>query len=389
MSLEIISFNSKDYKHLNEFYRFPLSLYRNDPNFIYPMKMDLMGNKILGTHGLFTSHHPFHNHADVQYMIAKKGNDIVGRISCSINHTYNDHHKKKSGAFGFFEVTEDYDVAKALLDKGVNWITSKGMNEILGPQNFSSNESWGLLIEGYEHLPFMETPYNKVYYKEFLEKYGFQKAKDMIAQIMPVKMSETTTKRHDRLTRIVDRIKREREITIRPINLKKGFMDDIEIMRTIYNDAWKDNWGFVPINKEEMDHAAQNLKIVADQGLIQFAYVKDEPAGFIGSIPDVNEMIGPSYGFMGHSDYFRIIKILLKRRKVKRVRLMLLGILEKYKKIGMDAVLYYESFNNAHTKHYENCEISWLLEDNVLVIRAGESMGGKKYKTWRIYSLNI
>ncbi len=390
MTLNIIPFTPGDKRKLKQFVRFPLKLYKNDPNYVAPMKMDLIGNRLLGVHGLLCDDHPFHKHGTVRYFMAENEKGIVGRLACCVNDHYNTYHNTRIGVFGFFEVIDDYDIAKSLLDKGIQWLQQVGMTDVLGPMNFSTNESLGLLIEGFDHYPFMETPYNKKYYQDFIERYGFMKEKDMFAQLMPVKQTEQTQKRHDRLKRITERIKSTKNITIRPIDLGKGFLDDIKLMRKIYTQAWNKNWGFVPITEEEMIHAAQNMKLVADKGLFHFAYVKGEPAGFIGSLPDVNEMIGSGMNPITGSDYFRVLMIFLKRRKVKRVRLFLFGILESYKKIGLDAVLYHESFKNAHESgHYEECEISWLLEDNILVLRAGESMGAKQYKTWRIFKLPI
>ena len=382
LTIELVEFDNRDKKNLKRFVDFANDLYADDPNYVRPLRMDLIGNRLLGMHGLLVWDHPFHEHAEVCYLLAEKGNEVVGRVAVFVNQSHIDFHKTKTGGFGFFEVVEDFEVAQSLLDRAVDWLKDKGMTELLGPMNFSGNETWGLLIDGFETYPYMETPYNKKYYSEFLERYGLKKAKDLIAQVMDVKKTSETEKRHERLSRIVEKLKLSRDIVTRPIDLGKGFSADIELMRQIYNDAWSGNWGFVPMGKEEFHHTAENIKLVADQGLIHFVYVKGEAAGFIGSIPDVNEMIGNK-----GSDYLRVLRVFKKRRKVKRVRLLLFGIIKKYKKIGLDAVLYHVSFNHAHEKGtYEECEISWLLEDNVLVIRAGESMGGRHYKTWRLYS---
>ncbi|GMT48519.1 MAG: hypothetical protein IEMM0008_0058 [bacterium] len=392
MALNITQFTPGDKRRLKQFVQFPLKLYKNDPNYVPQMKMELLGNKLLGVKGLLTKDHPFHKQADIHYFMVIKGKEVLGRLACCINHRYNSYHNVKVGSFGFFEVIEDYGVAKQLLDQGVEWVRQMGMTEMMGPLNFSQDETLGILIEGFEYFPYINTVYNKRYYQGFLERYGFTKAKDLIAQRMSVKLTEETRKRHERLDRIVERIKRKKDITIRSLHLKdkKRFIEDVKLMKDIYNDAWAGNWGILPVTEEESLDASESLKLIADPGLVNFAYVKGKPAAMIINLPDVNEMTRSGNSFWGRSDYIKLLKIVFRRRKVKRVRLWALGILKEYQKIGLDAVLYHESFKYAQQKgHYEECEISWLLEDNVLVLRAGESMGAKQYKTWRIFKLPI
>ncbi len=389
--IEIISFYPDDKANLKQFIKLPWKIYEKDSNFVSPMKMELIGNKFLGVKGLLTKSHPFHSHSDIKYFLAKKNNIVVGRLACCINHNYNSYHKVSSGSFGFFECIDDNEVAKSLFDKGISWLKTKNITNVIGPLNFSQDESLGLLIDGYEYFPYIQTVYNKRYYQRLIEDYGFKKATDLIAQLMPVKINNKTKNRHDRLNKVIDRIKTTKDITVKPVDLsnKKKFKENILLLREIYNTAWAGNWGIVPITEEEALTAGENLKLIADPGLINFAFVKGKPVGMIISLPDVNKMSWVKNSSLNKYDFVRLLRIIFKRRSVKRVRLWALGILQEYQKIGVDAVLYHESFNNAHKKKYEECEISWLLEDNVLVIRAGESMGAKKYKTWRLYKLAI
>lgn len=390
MPIEVVSFGPDDIKKVNDFFNFSKKIYEDDPYYVSPMKMDYIDQPLLGAKGLLCKGHPFHNHSEVQYFMLKDDKAYLARIACIIDRNYNDYHKTNVGAFGFFEVIEDYDIAKAVLDTAINWFKDKNVDDVLGPLNFSSNYTVGLLIEGFDNIPFMDTPYNKSYYERFLDQYGFKKAKDVLAQIMPVKQTEETKKRHERLDKVVVRTKKNKNITTRKLDLKKGFKEDLKLIRNIYIDAWSDNWGFVPITEDEFNHSAENMKLVADDGLFRFAYVNGEAAGFIGSLPDVNEMIGTYQNNKRDWDLIKIANVLTKRRKTKRVRLFLFGIRKKFQKMGIDAVLYHESFKHAHEQgQYEECEISWLLEDNILVLRAGESMGGKLYKRWRIYSYDL
>ena len=280
MKFEIIDFTPSNKRELKRFVNFSFKLYKDDLNYVPPIKSELLGSKLLGIKGLLRENHSFHEHSEIHYFMAQQGKEVIGRIAGCINNNYNKYHNIKQGSFGFFEVIENYDVAKQLLDACINWIKTKGMTEVLGPLNFSQDQTLGLLIEGFEFFPYINTTYNKKYYKDHLEKYGFKKAKDLLAQLMPVKITEETKKRHERLDKIIEKLKRDKEITVRPINMKdkKEFIEDVKLTVKIYNEAWADNWGILPVTEEDAINEANNLKMIADPGLYNFAYVKGKPA---------------------------------------------------------------------------------------------------------------
>jgi len=388
--LQIVKFTPSDKKRIKEFVKFLKVLYKNDQFYIPPLNMELMGNKLLGEVGLLTEKHPFHKYSETVYFLAYKDGKVVGHIAALINKRFNEHENTKSGHFGFFEVIQDYEVAKALFDEATNWVRKQGMTKINGPFNFTVHHTLGMLIDPFDDYPFMGTVYNKPYYRDFAEKYGFVKEKDLIGQLMSVVKDINTDNRMRRLSGLVDKIKERHGIMVRPINLS-DFMNELKIIHPIYNSAWSENWAAIPIDFDEFKLIAENLKLIADPGVFLIAYKDDKPVAFIGAVPDTNEMIRSNQkSIFGNSEILRILKIFLKRRKVKRVRLMLFGILKEYRKIGLDSLLYYESFRYAFDKGtYEECEISWLLEDNVLVIRAGESMNAKQSRLWRIYQKEL
>jgi hypothetical protein len=213
---------------------------------------------------------------------------------------------------------------------------------------------------------------------------------DLIGQIMPVQdNTEELKKRRARLEKISNKVKKKHGITVRPINLKKDFEKDLDHLRYIYNNAWGKNWGFVPISEHEFDDIAVGFKAILPPGLASIAFVKDEPAGFIVTLPDINEMIKPKKSILGNSDAIRLMRYIFNKKKIKSVRLLLFGITEKYRKIGLDSILFVESFRNAQLLGLERCEISWLLETNELVIRHGQAMGASEYKRWRTYDYDL
>ncbi len=170
------------------FARFPWNLYKDDPLWTPPLTGDLLGNRLLGLTGILTSRHPYHQHAEVTHFLAWQNGKPIGRISAAINHRFNEHYNASVGFFGFFEVINDYSVAETLLDKAREWTKERGMNILRGPGEYSNatHERQGILIEGFEHPPTMELTHNPPYYQEFIEKYGFHKAKDYYAYLMDV-----------------------------------------------------------------------------------------------------------------------------------------------------------------------------------------------------------
>jgi hypothetical protein len=386
--MKIIEFGPDNKKLTKEIYRFQKTLYKNSSQWAPTLKMELLGSKLLGAKGLLRADHPFHEHAEVKYFMAKDDdNNTLGTVAAVVNHQHNQYYDEKTGFFGFFECIEDYEIARKLLDAARNWLKEQGMSTMRGPASFSSNEPIGLLIDAFDQTPFMYTPYNFPYYQNFLEKYGFKKTMDLLAELLPVEMSSSQeeVKRRERMARVVEKIKKRYNITLEDFNQKKP-RRHLEEIRDIYKEAWKDNWGFVPLTEKEFEILAENLKMAADPQLVKIAYVEGKPAAFIGALPDINEPLATS---KKSPQIFQLLKILwwLWRKKFTRVRLLLFGIKEEYRKMGLDAVLFMEQFADAQNsnRNYKECEISWLLETNNLVIQAGKKLNAEVYKTWRLY----
>jgi len=335
--------------------------------------------------GLLTPQHPYHKHAEVTHFIAWKEGRPVGRISAAINHRFNEHYQSKIGFFGFFEVTREYEVAEALLDRSRDWIKSHGMTTMRGPGEYSNatHERQGILIEGFEYPPTTDLTHNPPYYQEFIEKYGFQKAKDYYAYIMDIQ-----TPPPPRLTDMAKIFQKRRQIETRQL-VMKNMVQEVRLIVKIYNDCWANNWGFLPITDEEADAIAESLKLVADPGLVRFAFVKGEPAAVMGAFPDPNYPMRPQRKWYGDPDILRVLRLLRMKKHIPRMRLMFFGIRPDFRNIGIDAILFDEvkAYSVAHG--YQTCEASLLLEDNHLILSPSEFMGAKRYKTWRIYDLPL
>ena len=370
---------------IREFAAFPWKLYRHDSLWTPPLTGDLLGNRLLGLVGLLTPQHPYHKHSDVTHFLAWRNGEIVGRISASVNHRFNAHYQCNVGFFGFFEVIEDYSVAAALLDAARDWLKAKGMDVMRGPGEYSNatHERQGILIEGFEYPPTMELTHNPAYYQTFVEKYGLQKAKDYYAYLMDVQ-----TPPPERLADMARLFQKRRQIETRPLVLKK-LKEEVRLVIQIYNDCWSKNWGFLPVTEDEADAVADSLKLVADPGLVRFAFIKGIPAAVMGAFPDPYFPMKPKHRWYGDSDYVRVLRLLRMKTHIPRVRLMFFGIRPDYRNMGIDAILFNEVKTYAIAHGYKTCEASLLLEDNHLILSPSEFMGAKRYKTWRIYDLPL
>jgi len=374
-----------DTSRIKVFTDLPWRLYRHDRCWTPPLRGDLLGNRLLGLVGLLSRVHPYHRHAEVTHFLAWQDGKPVGRISAAINKRFNDHYDAHIGFFGFFEVIRDYEVAKALLDRARVWVEGRGMTILRGPGEYSNatHERQGILIDGFQYPPTVELTHNPPYYSEFLERYGFSKAKDYYAYILNIQ-----TPTPSRLIRLAEQVKLRGNIETRPLNLKNLF-SEVRLIVKIYNEAWAQNWGFLPITDEEAVALANSLRPVVDPSMIRFAFIQGEPAGVLGAFPDPYYALRPRWRWYGDSDLVRVARLLWMRRRIPFIRLMFLGICPGFRKLGIDALLFSEVKEYAMQKGYQKCEASLLLEDNHLILSPAEFMGAQHYKTWRIYDLPL
>jgi hypothetical protein len=358
---------------LMSFIRLPWKIYQGDRNWVPPLIKDHLQK--------LSPHHPFFFHSEIILFLAYREREIVGRVAGIIDHHYIEFQKEKTGFFGFFEAIQDEDVTQALLSKVRDWLKERGMEKMVGPMNPSTNDECGLLIEGFDSPPCLMMTYNPLYYASLLEGFGLKKVMDLYAYIM-----DKSTFSLDRLARITDRlVKKEPRLRVRTIQLRH-LDDELKIVKDIYNHAWSKNWGFVPLTEAEIDDLARNLKPLLVPDLVLFGYWEDEPVAFSVALPDYNEVLRHLNGKLG---LLGMIKFLYFSRKIRTIRVMLLGVKHDFQKRGLEGLLYIETFKKGIKKGYLRAECSWILENNVLMSRGIESMGGKQYKTYRIYEMPI
>ena len=363
-------------KELKEFILLPWKIYKNDPHWVSPLISER--KKFFDK-----KKNPFFQHSEVEYFLAKKDSKVVGRIAAIVNHNHNQFHNDKVGFFGHFEVIQDYEVAKKLLDAAKDWLKSKGMESIRGPANFSTNEDVGFVVEGLNQPAVIMMSYNPAYYVEFAQNYGLKKTKDLYAYYL------TTEKGlPERMLELSKKLKKKEKVVIRNINLKK--LDaELEIIKYIYNSAWSKNWGFVPMTEEEINFLAADLKAIVDPNIVFFAFVNDQPAGFSLSLPDINQILKKTKGRLFPFGLIKILWNLKIRRAIDQIRVIILGVLPEFQKKGIELIFYADTFLNARKRGYKGGEFSWILEDNFLMRKPLEKMGAKVYKIYRMYEMRI
>jgi GNAT superfamily N-acetyltransferase len=347
--------------------------------------MDQLGSRLLGAKGLLTAAHPYQRDAEVTHFMAWKGGQPAGRISAAINRRFNEYHHTSLGFFGFFETVDDYEVARALLDAAKNWIAQRGMQAMRGPGEYSNatHERQGILIDGFQHCPTIDLTHNPPYYAEFLERYGLSKVKDYLAFLIHRDNVDIPL-----MQKIARKAAQLAQAQTRPL-IYKQLVSEVRTIVDIYNSAWAENWGFMPMTAEEGDAIADALRFIIDPGLVRLGFVDGRPAAVLGMIPDPNYALRPRWHWYGDSDPVRTLRLLLQRHHIPNVRVWFFGVKPEYRKTGLPAVLFGEVIDYFLQHNYVQCEGSLILEDNSAIIEIINLFGGKYYKKWRIYEMPL
>ncbi len=366
----------KSERDLRRFIHFPNILYRNDPYYVpelYVSQKNMFNRK----------KYPFFTHSKVDFYLAYKEKTLAGRIALIRNNNHISYSGEKCGFFGFFESIHDFDVTRALLDKAVNWVRDEGLESIIGPENFTTNDSCGFLTEGFDNPHVFMMPYNKPYYEEFFESYGFRKKLDLVSYLLP--SNETPEKIAPLINKIEGRMK-SRSIKIRPINFKE-FDEEISKLRVVYNSAYERNWGFVPLTEDEFRFQANELKKIADAGSVIVAEKDNSIIAFICAVPDINQVLIRVKN--GHLFPFGFIKLLLYQKKINNLRILILGVHNTFRNSGIDALLYGKIFEYARKKNFKTAEAGYVMENNLRMSSIIENLGGYIIKKYRILEYKV
>jgi len=366
-----------DKKAMNTFIRIPCDIYKDDPNWVAPL--------IVERKEAFSPGNPYFEHAEWKTWIAWRGGKPVGRISAQIDELHQQQYDNKTGFFGLIEAIDDPAVFKALFDTAENWLRDQGMQQLLGPFNLGINQEIGILVEGFDSPPYVMTPHSLPYYDEAIKQCGYRQAQDLLAYELSSGTLTLPRVMQALLNRSADRVK------VRPLRRKQKSAE-LEMMRSIFNDAWENNWNFVPFTRAEFAAIGKELLMLLPDEFIQIAELDDEAVAFVVLIPNINEVIADLDGRLFPFGWAR----LLWRLKVefpKSARVALMGVRQKYQNTRFGPALAYTVIKNVTdagvARGLERVEMSWVLDHNHATRHIIESIGGEVSKRYRMYEKDL
>lgn len=348
----------------------PAALHGRDPAFV-PM-LDVALAAVLDR-----GRNPFWRHAEGREWLARCGREVVGRIGACVDRKLAER-APGCGAIGFFDCENRRDASTALFATAERWLAERGCTRGRGPLNYSIHDTAGLLVEGFETPPAVDTTWNPPYYAEAWEAHGWRGVQDMLGAAGRVLIGGT-----ERVHRFAERARRQ-GVAVRPIDLS-SFDDEVERVRRIFNAAWEDNWGHVPIGKDEFAYKAKDMKAVLDPRLVNIAELDGEPVGVFLGLPDLNVAIKRSRGRLLPLGWLRLLRA---KRRAGRCRVMLLGVVPGRRSRGVVALLMSKSYETIGSA-YPWSEASWVLEDNLPMVNSLKEFGMFPYKKWRMYEKSL
>jgi hypothetical protein len=361
-------------RDLDAFLSLPELLYKGDPGFVTPLFMEQRER-------LTPSKNPFFEHAEATLFTAYRDGQLVGRISAQIDREHLARYQDGCGFYGFFDTVNDARVGRALLEASATWLKVRGMQRMRGPFSLSINEECGTLVEGQTEPSVIMMPYHRAYQDAVTTAAGLVKCRDLLAWRYPVgQIPERARKAHEEV-RLMP------EVRIR--SLRKSRLDeDVRLAMEIFNDAWSENFHFVPLTEAELGKMAQDFKLILDEELAFMVEIDGKPAAFTVALPNINEAL---HDVNGRLFPLGLAKLLyrVKVKRPKSARVVLLGIKSEYRHKkrygGLSAALYVELDQRGQRRGYEWSELGWTLEDNRPVNLGIKMMGGVPYKRYRIY----
>lgn len=372
---ELTVIKPKNFWQRRAFLNFPRTLYKNDPYWIPPIRMDEKG--LVGY-----ANDAFYDHNRVQTFLAKRGKKIVGRIAAIYNAGHIERYSDGVGFFGFFDCADDQTAANALFNAAAVWLREQGCSTIRGPMNPSMNHTLGLLIEGFDSSPFFMMTYNPPYYEKLVENWGFVKSQDLYSFWGKIDMLPNVRERY------LDKCERIQEMTgavVRCVNTK-NFQKDVESFLSIYNQSLSNTWGFVPISERELKQMAFSLKFLMVPELTVGIELDGKLVGASFCLPDYNPRIK---AIKGRLFPFGFLKLIRHKEKIKRIRIISTNVLPEYQMLGLGLVLVNALVPKTFDWGIQEAEFSWVLESNQYSRGALEKGGAIRNKTYRVYDRKI
>ncbi|MFJ1269625.1 hypothetical protein ACD661_13745 [Legionella lytica] len=372
MSIDVRTVSNSADKRV--FIDLPWKIHAHDLNWVPPLRYTIKSM-------LDTKHHPFYQHAELALWIAYKDNQPVGRIAGILNHRHNEFYNEQTVFWGFFESINCPEVAAALFSQVESWAKSKDAQVIKGPVNLSLNYECGMQISAFDTKPFVMMTQNPEYYPQLIDSLQYSKSMDMHAWLIDHK----TINLHPRLNAIKQKLLNDADIVLRPLNMN-NYYEEMKLLISIYNEAWEENWGFVPFSEKEGDHLIKELKSVINPKLAFVITVKGEPAAFSICLPNINQALHTiRNGRLLPTGWLKFLWFLKNPKNKMEGRIPLLGIKRTFRHLQLGSLLYAKYGEVCAELNMGDIECSWILETNKSMNFALKHINAKPYKTYRIY----
>ncbi len=365
--------NRRDWR---EFYGLPDQIQAADPCWIKPLHLERKS--------LWSRRNPWFQHAKAQAFIARRQGRAVGRISAQVDELEPSADGQRLGYFGQFESINDPDVAHRLIDAAVQWVVQHGCSQLRGPYDLGINQSCGLLVEGRDTPPMLMMGHAPGYYRELMEAAGLGKQMDLLAYLLPPDFAAPPA-----MQRLLRRS--AGRILFRPLDFSR-FKDEIDLLRDLFNDAWADNWGFVPVTEAEFRYMGREMRKILKPAYTSIAELDGQAAGFIVALPNLNELIADLDGRLFPTGWARLLWRLA-RGRVRSARVPLMGVRQRYQRGALGAAMSFGMIDGVrralHADGIDRVEVSWILETNQGMNSMIQAMGGQLYKRYRLYGMAL
>lgn len=376
-AIEIVSVDSR--RDLKTFIKFPWRLYRGDPLWVPPLISDRL-DYLDPARGLF------YRQAEVALFMAKRGREVVGTIAAFIDRARVAHFNTAEGGFGFFEVIQEFEVARLLLDTCRGWLRERGMKSVRGPTNFGDNDCPGVLIAGTDHPPAMLEAHTPAWYRDFLERYGMEKDHDLYAWRATFdQVGKELADGNSDISHVADVVRQEGIVTIRSVRMQ-DWTREVSVIRDLFNATMSQIPDAVPVGVEEFRRLADQMRSVLDPELALIAQVNGVPVGFCVLIPDTNRVLSRLNGRLFPFNWLRVNRYI---RQIDVVSFKLMGVLAEYRRRGIDALLYVEALSRARRRGYRWLDGSLTSELNPAVNVIARGRGAELYKQYRLYRMEL
>lgn len=374
--LQIRKIETENKKDVRRFIELPFALYMGHPLWVPPIRRDIKTR-------LDREKHPFHQHSDVDFFLAERNGEVLGRIAVIENNPYNKYHGKRQAQFYFFECVEDLDVARGLFEIAYDWARERNLNQIVGPKGLGPLDGYGMLVEGYEFRPAMTMMnYNPPYYPAFMHALGFQKEVDFVSCYL----SAEKIKLQERVHRIVERAAKRSGLSVKRFKNKRELLSWATRIGKTYNETFVENWEYYPLTEREIDFVVNEILSFADPKLIKIIVHGNNVVGFLFAFPDVSAAIQRNHGRLLP---FGIIDLLIESKRTKWVALNGAGVLPEFHGRGGNALLYSEIERTIHEFGYKHADLTQVAESALQMRRDLENVGGVAYKNHRVFIRNL